>query len=95
MWETIVHPHDIARIYDVHGEAVHERRPYTLELRYREAATGTYHWHLVKGVPRFVAGQFAGMMGTGMSIHDRKIAEEGALPVERGVVGGAGRGSRA
>jgi PAS domain S-box-containing protein len=76
LWEHFVHPDDVARTHDIYRRAVEEQRPYALEIRLRDAATGEFRWHMVKGVPRFVAGQFTGFVGTGVDIHDRRLAEE-------------------
>lgn len=76
VWERVVHPDEIEHIYEVYQTSVRDRQPYTLELRYRDAATGTFQWHLVQGIPRYVDTQFAGMIGVGVNIHDRKLAEQ-------------------
>ena len=75
VWESVVHPDEVELIYEVYQTAVRDRQAYTLELRYRNAMTGTFEWHLVNGVPRYVNNQFAGMIGTGVNIHERKLAE--------------------
>lgn len=75
-WEKIVHPDDIGRIYRMYQNAVEHQIPYTFEIRYLEAATSTYRWHLVKGVPRFVGGKMTGFIGTGINIHNRIVAED-------------------
>lgn len=76
VWERMVHPQDLARVLDVYGRAVREQMPCVFEVRLLEAASNEMRWHLIRGVPRFVSGQFAGFMGMGVDIHDRKRAEE-------------------
>ncbi len=46
-----------------------------MEVRFWEAATGSYQWHLVKSVPRHVGGQFLGFIGVGINIDDRRRLE--------------------
>ena len=75
-WERTVHPEELAYIHEVYAKSVREQKPFTFEIRMRNAQTGEYRWHLIKGVPRFVSGQFAGFMGSGIDIQDRKLAEE-------------------
>ena len=74
-WLRIIHPDDRAPALAAYEAAVREQRSYTFEVRYREAASGSFRWHLVKGVPRMVAGTAAGFIGTGIDIHDRRLAE--------------------
>jgi PAS domain S-box-containing protein len=74
-WRRIIHPDDRAPALDAYAAAVREQRSYTVEVRYREAATGSFRWHLVKGVPRLVADALAGFIGTGVDIHDRRLTE--------------------
>ncbi|HVF63637.1 MAG TPA: PAS domain S-box protein [Casimicrobiaceae bacterium] len=75
-WARTLHPEDVERALQTYAAAVRDRVPYTIEVRYRDSTSGEYQWHLIKGVPRIVGGRFAGMMGTGINIHDRKLAEE-------------------
>jgi PAS domain S-box-containing protein len=75
-WEHLIHPDDVARTHEIYGRAIKARVPYSLEMRVRDARAGQFRWHLVKGVPRFVAGRFDGFIGTGIDIHDRKLAED-------------------
>ena len=84
VWESVVHPDEVELIYEVYQTAVRDRQVYTLELRYRNAMTGTFEWHLVNGVPRYVNNQFAGMIGTGVNIHERKLAEAALRQSEQG-----------
>ncbi len=82
-WEAVVHPDDVPRLHAAYAAAARERVPYAIEVRYRRAASGAYEWHLVQGVPRWVGGAFAGMMGTAANIHDRKLAEDALRAADR------------
>ncbi|GEP42293.1 hybrid sensor histidine kinase/response regulator [Brevifollis gellanilyticus] len=74
-WESRLHPDDLPVVHRVYSEAVRQQKPYTLEIRHRILRTGEYEWNFFKGVPRFVGGQFAGFIGTGVNINELKLAE--------------------
>ena len=76
VWEDIVHPDDIGTVYKGFGEAVEERRGFSLEYRVRRAETGIYEWFTVKGVPRFDGKHLAGFIGTGMNVHRQRTFSE-------------------
>ncbi|MFN7140674.1 MAG: PAS domain S-box protein [Limisphaerales bacterium] len=75
-WRQIVAPEDLSKIHEVYSNAVQEEKLTELELRFLQAATGVYRWHLVKAVPRFVSGRFVGFMGTAVDIHDRILVQK-------------------
>jgi PAS domain S-box-containing protein len=75
-WETSVYPEDLQQCLDNYDKAFDAQLPYTIEYRLRRA-DGEYRWMLESGVPRFLAnGTFAGLTGSCIDHHDRKIAEE-------------------
>lgn len=76
VWEDIVHADDIGTVYKGFGEAVEERRGFSLDYRVRRAETGIYEWFTVKGVPRFAGKELAGFIGTGMNVHRQRTFSE-------------------
>ena len=76
VWEDIVHPDDIDSVYKGFGDAVEERRGFSLDYRVRKAETGVYEWFTVKGVPRFDGKNLTGFIGTGMNVHRQKTFSE-------------------
>lgn len=75
-WENIIHPDDLGRVYEIYLPAAQARQAYTVECRFKEAATGVYRWFIIQGLPRYEASdEFAGYIGTGVDIHDRKQYE--------------------
>ncbi len=75
-WKTLLHPDDLDATFRAYETGMREQCPYSVECRYREAVSGEYRWVLFKGTPQFIGGQFSGVMGTGVLIHDRRIIEE-------------------
>ncbi len=75
VWESMTHPDDLARVYAISGKAAQEQLPYALEMRLRHPESNEHRWIAIKGVPRYVAGEFAGFLGMGVDVHDRKLAE--------------------
>ncbi len=76
-WEKMIHPDDIATVYEVYGNAMTEKKPYTLEARYKNAATGNWHWFHVQGAPRYDGdGSYGGFVGTLIDITERKGASD-------------------
>ncbi len=56
-------------------QAFTAREPLCMEHRLRHH-TGKYRWILASGTPRYVGTKFAGYIGTGIDITDRKRAEQ-------------------
>jgi PAS domain S-box-containing protein len=83
VWQSVVHPEDVAALSDHHQRGLRERAGWEMEVRFWEAATNGYQWHLVKVVPRLVSGQFLGFIGVGINIDDRKRAENALRAGER------------
>ncbi len=81
-WTDGVHPDDYQRCLDAYLGAVQARRRFELEYRLRRA-DGAYRWMVDIGVPRFTPdGHFAGYIGTGLDLTERRQAEE-ALRLSR------------
>lgn len=72
VWQDIVHPDDIKIVSQGFGEAVENRKGFSVDYRVRRAATGIYEWFTVKGVPRFEGQRLTGFIGTGMNVHRQK-----------------------
>ncbi len=76
VWEQVVHPEDVPVVHRVFDESYNEQKPYEIECRFKNAATGAYEWFSIKGVPRIENDVFAGFIGTGFNIQQRKILTE-------------------
>jgi len=75
-WLELVHPEDLERCRGILAASFQARQAYTLDYRLRRH-DGRYRWILDSGVPRFDAdGTWAGYVGSGIDIDDRKQAEE-------------------
>ena len=75
-WTESIHSDDLARCWDTYGAAFDHHRPFQMEYRLRRH-DGEFRWVISSGVPRFGAdGSFAGYIGSGIDITDRKLAEE-------------------
>ncbi len=76
-WERLIHPDDIETVYRIYGKAMETQQPYTLEARYKNAATGNFHWFHIQGSPRYETdGSYAGFVGTLTDITASKIAND-------------------
>ncbi|MEI6949011.1 PAS domain S-box protein [Paraflavisolibacter sp. H34] len=76
LWELFTHPDDLPQVYHNYFEAVARQQPFTMEIRVLCAASGTYEWHLFKGVPRLEDNAIAGYIGTAINIHQQKTMME-------------------
>lgn len=80
--EMVAHPDDLGSVKEIYGNAVKERKAYSLECRIQRW-DGEYRWMLYRGVPRFLpSGEFLGFIGIGIDITDRKHAELAMLESE-------------
>lgn len=74
-WTQGVHPEDVERCLEIYYTAFDARQTFTMEYRLRRF-DGEYRWILDTGTPRINAdGSFAGYIGSGIDISDRKLAE--------------------
>ena len=75
-WTDCVHPDDVVRFRDAYATAFEQQQPFQAEYRLRRH-DGEYRWIVGTGVPRYDAnGSFAGYIGSGLDITERKLAEE-------------------
>lgn len=75
-WRTVLHPDDVQRSAQLWQVALQNGTPYEIEHRYRRAADGTYHWHLVRGIPlKDSSGQIVKWFGTCTDIDEQKQLE--------------------
>lgn len=83
-WLQAVHPDDRQPTLDAWQTAVHRGQPFQAELRLREAATGTYRWHLDRAVPvRDAEGQVVQWVGAASDIHELKHLQQTLLESEQ------------
>jgi PAS domain S-box-containing protein len=75
-WKEVVHPHDLQNLLTEYLATTGAKQRYSIEARVKRV-DGIYHWFLFTGGPRYMAdGTFAGYVGTGIDINDRKEARE-------------------
>ena len=85
-WADAVHPDDAGRSVEVYTAAFDRRVPFELEYRLRRR-DGVYRWIFDQGVPRFHAdGAFAGYIGSGFDVTERKLAEEALSMVSQRLI---------
>ena len=75
-WMESLHPDDLPECLNIYRRAFDARSEYRMEYRLRRS-DGEYRWVLGTGVPRYRPDRtFAGYIGSGIDISDRKLAEE-------------------
>jgi PAS domain S-box-containing protein len=85
-WVQGVHPEDLENCLDAFANSFNRREPFQHEYRLRRH-DGEYRWVLVHGVPRFDAeGSFAGYIGSGIDVSERKQAEAALSSVSRKLI---------
>jgi PAS domain S-box-containing protein len=85
-WAEGVHPDDSVRCLRSYTEAFDRRESFEMQYRLRRH-DGEYRWILDKGVPRFNPnGTFAGYIGSGIDITERKLAEEALATIGRRLI---------
>ncbi|HEY3519121.1 MAG TPA: GAF domain-containing protein [Gammaproteobacteria bacterium] len=74
-WLEMVHPEDRERTRRIFLDATALQEAFVLDFRVRRRH-GEYRWMLVAGRPRYhESGEFAGLVGSVIDAHERKLAE--------------------
>jgi len=82
----VLHPDEAVRCRELFEKAIDQRGPLKMEHRLRRR-DGEYGWVVTVGVPRYdVDGSFAGYIGTGVDITERKLAEEALSTVSQKLI---------
>jgi PAS domain S-box-containing protein len=85
-WMTVMHPDDIVRSAQSYENAFARRDPFEIEFRIRRE-DGELRWIVDRGVPRYNGdGSFAGYIGSGMDITEKKLAEEARSEMTRKLI---------
>ncbi len=75
-WANALHPDDVEKTMHTFLEASKSQKAFSLSFRLKNK-TGNFRWTLVTGFPKFDgAGNFEGIIGAVVDIHERKMAEE-------------------
>jgi PAS domain S-box-containing protein len=86
-WAESLHPEDLQKCLLTYTQAFDQRETFRMEYRLRRR-NGEYCWILDIGVPRFNQdGSFAGYIGVGVDVHDRRLAEEKLDEYEKAIEG--------
>ena len=85
-WAEGVHPDDLQRCLDTFWQCFDQLKDFKMEYRLRRH-DGEYRWVLDIGVPRFNQDRsFAGYIGVGIDVTERKHAEEALADASRKLV---------
>jgi PAS domain S-box-containing protein len=80
----VIHPDDLARVYDCWEEALAGGTAYQIEYRLRRAADSAYRWFLGRTVPiHDDQGRVARWFGTSTDIDDQKRTEQALREADR------------
>jgi PAS domain S-box-containing protein len=86
-WAAGVHPDDLQRCLVTCTQSFDQREEFRMEYRLRRR-DGEYRWILDVGVPRFNQdSSFAGYIGIGVDVHDRRMTEDKLNEYEKAVEG--------
>jgi PAS domain S-box-containing protein len=85
-WKESVHPEDLRSYLEGYAQSFGRREPFRREYRLRRR-DGEYRWILDHAIPRFNADRsFAGYIGCGVDVTDRKRAEAAFSMVSRKLI---------
>jgi PAS domain S-box-containing protein len=85
-WAQGIDPEDSEEYLETYTKAFDSREQFQMEYRLRRH-DGEYRWILHSGVPRFNAdGSFAGYIGSGVDVTERKLAEEALSTVSHKLI---------
>ena len=83
VWARAIHPEDLDGVTSAWQEAINSKSLYRKEVRFKQAKTGQYRWHLCQGSPILnELGEIEKWTGSCNDIHDQKIAFD-MLELER------------
>jgi two-component system, sensor histidine kinase len=83
-WVPILHPDDVRRCKDTYYGCIKSGRPYQIEYRFKDRATGGYRWFLGRAFPvRDGQARIVRWFGTCTDIDDTKRAEEALQEADR------------
>jgi PAS domain S-box-containing protein len=75
-WRDFLHPDDYERTVELWTRSLKSGEPYSIEYRFREAATGRYRWFIGRALPlRDELGRIVRWFGTCTDIDDAKGAQ--------------------
>lgn len=72
VWEKIVHPDDIALVYQSYNAGASRQESFSFECRIKNVSTNEYEWIFLKVVARREGDKFAGFIGTAININHQK-----------------------
>lgn len=74
-WLNSLHPEDQARYVDTLRQVIQQQESFQIELRRRDAK-GDYRWMLSTILPRYLSGEFVGLIGSCIDISESKQNRE-------------------
>jgi two-component system CheB/CheR fusion protein len=74
-WFQEIHPDDREAASDAYQMAFQEQRRYTAQYRLRRK-DGEYRWMKTVGVPRYIGGEFVGLVGSSFDVTDLEQAAQ-------------------
>ena len=75
-WLKAAHPEDMEKAENAFRTATETQKPYNVSFRLKNN-NGDYRWVIDRGSPKFnEQGEFEGMVGTVMDVHEEKLKEQ-------------------
>lgn len=72
VWEEVLYPDDIPKVYETFKEARNYREAFIYEYRLRESSSGQYYWFQVWAIPKYEEDNLVGYIGTAVNIDEQK-----------------------